>query len=104
MTEYQRGCRTKREQWGFGMVDTSQQPALGYMELVQQRDASNLLPIIQAHTSPGTTIYLDELAAYRRVSNIPGIVAQNTVNHSLKFVDPETGTHTQNVLLGQVKV
>ena len=79
------------------MVDTSQQPALGYMQLVPQRDASTLLPIICAHTSPGTTIHSDEWAAYRRVSNIPGVVAHNTVNHSLNFVDPAKGTHAQHV-------
>ena len=76
----------------FGMVDTSQQPALGYMEVVQQRDALTLLPIIQAHTAPGTTIHSDQWAAYS-----PGIAAHNTVNHSLNFVDPVTGTHTQHI-------
>jgi hypothetical protein len=70
----------------FDMVDTSQQPALGYMEVVQQRDALTLLPIIQAHTAPGTTIHSDQWAAYS-----PGIAAHNTVNHSLNFVDPVTG-------------
>jgi hypothetical protein len=76
----------------FDMVDTSQQPALGYMEVVQQRDALTLLPIIQAHTAPGTTIHSDQWAAYS-----PGIAAHNTVNHSLNFVDPVTGTHTQHI-------
>ena len=60
ITQYHRGRRTHQEQWVFGMVDTSQQPALGYMEVVQQRDAATLLPIIQAHTAPGTTIHSDE--------------------------------------------
>ena len=83
----------QREQWVFGMVDTSQQPALGYMELVTQRDASNLQPIIRAHTSPGNTIHSDEWAAYRRVSNIPGAVAHNTVNQLTLQQE-----HTHNML------
>ena len=29
----------------FGMCDTSEEPALGYMELVDSRDAATLLPI-----------------------------------------------------------
>ena len=95
--QYHRGRRAQQEQWVFGMVDTSHQPALGYMEVVQRRDATTLLPIIQAHTAPGTIIHSDEWAAYRRVNTLPGIVGHNTVNHSLNFVDPVSGTHTQNV-------
>ena len=79
------------------MVDTSHQPALGYMEIVNKRDAATLLPIIQAHVAPGTTIHSDEWAAYRRISALPGIAGHSTVNHSLNFIDPVTGTHTQNI-------
>ena len=79
--QYHRGRQT---QWVFGMVDTAHQPALGCMEVVQRRDATTLLPIIQAHTAPGTIIHSDEWAAYR---TLPGIVGHNIVNHSLNFVD-----------------
>lgn len=34
--QYHQGRRTQQKQWVFGMVDTSEQPALGYMEVVQQ--------------------------------------------------------------------
>ena len=81
----------------FGLVDVSQQPALGYMELVSRRDAQTLLPIIQAHVLPGTIIYSDEWAAYNQVQNIPNVTAHATVNHSLHFVDPQTDVHTQNI-------
>ena len=40
----------------FRIVDKSQQPAMGYMEVVSARDAAVLLPIIQTGTAPGTTI------------------------------------------------
>ena len=46
------------------MADTSQQPALGYMQIVPNRTASTLLPIIQAHIAPGTTVHSDEWPAY----------------------------------------
>jgi len=43
-TQNNRGRRTQLEIWVLGMVDTSHNPALGYMEIVQQRDAGTLWP------------------------------------------------------------
>ena len=78
------------------MVDVSHQPALGYVEIVQQRNAATLLPIIQAHIQPGTIIHSDQWAAYNSVSTLPGVAGHQTVNHSLEFVAPN-GTHTQHI-------
>ena len=64
------------------------------MEIVQQRDASTLLPIINDHVAPGTVVHTDEWAAYRRVGSLPNVSSHSTVNHSITFVDPTTGTHT----------
>ena len=66
------------------------------MEIVQQRNAATLLPIIQAHTHPGTIIHSDQWAAYNSVNTLPGIAAHRTVNHSLEFVAADR-THTQNI-------
>ena len=81
----------------FGMVDTSQSPALGYMQIVDRRDAATLLPIINDHVAPGTIVHSDEWAAYNRISSLPNVGSHSTVNHSVTFVDPATGTHTQHV-------
>ena len=81
----------------FGMCDTSVTPALGYMKLVPRRNAATLLPIIAAHVAPGTTVYSDKWSAYNRVTNLPGVAGHGTVNHTLHFVDPTTGIHTQNI-------
>ncbi len=83
--------------WVFGLVDTSVTPALGYMEIVNDRRAVTLLPIIQAHVAPGTTIHSDQWAAYNNMLSLPNVSSYSAVNHSLHFVDPVTGTHTQNV-------
>ena len=56
--------------WVFGMVDVSHQPALGYLEIVPQRDAATLLPIIQTHSNPGTEIWSDEWWAYQQVQTL----------------------------------
>lgn len=88
------------------MVDTAHQPSLGYIEIVHRRNASTLLPIIQAHTAPGTTVHSDEWAAYNRIQQLGNVATQRTANHSLHFVDPATGVHTQNVesYWAQVKI
>ena len=77
------------------MVDTSHQPARGYMEV--QRDAATLLPLIQAHVANGTIIHSDQWSAYLPVLGLPNVAAHETVNHSVMFVDPVAGIHTQNI-------
>ena len=79
------------------MVDTSQTPGVGYMEIVSTRDAATLLPIIQSHTAPGTIIHSDQWRAYNSVNTIPAVASHRIINHSLHFVDPATGVHTQTV-------
>ena len=97
LIQYHRGSRVDYEQWVFGMVDTSKTPSLGYMQMVDTRDAATLLPIIQAHTAPGTIVHSDEWAAYARITrDIPHLQHQ-TVNHSVEFVNSATGVHTQNI-------
>ena len=95
--QHHRGRPPTSEVWVFGMVDTSHTPALGYMEIIPDKSAATLLPIIQAHTAPGTTIHSDEWRAYSRVGTLPPVASHLTVNHSLHFVDPATGVHTQHI-------
>jgi len=79
------------------MVDTSHNPALGYVETVDHRDAATLFPIIQAHVRPGTVILSDKWAAYNRVATMPGISGHETVNHTYHFKDPVTGVHINTI-------
>ena len=79
------------------MVDTSQTPALGVMATVPRRDAATLLPIIERHVRPGSVVWSDEWAAYRRVQQLQSVAQHSTVNHSIEFINPTTGVHTQHV-------
>ena len=74
--------------WVFGLVDTQHTPALGFMEVVPQRTASTLLPIINQHVAPGTIVHTDEWSSYSRMSSLPNVASHATVNHSITFVDP----------------
>ena len=52
--------------------------------------------LIYQHVRPGSTFLSDEWSSYSQLTAITG----NThlaVNHSLHFVDPTTGAHTQSV-------
>ena len=62
----------------------------------QRRDAATLIPIIEKHVLPGSTIHTDCWAAYRRLSNAG--YAHYTVNHKENFVDPtDSEVRTQKV-------
>ena len=78
------------------MVDTTHQPAMGYMRVVTRRDAATHLPIIRRFLHPGSIVWSDEWRAYSQVTMLPNVASHSTVNHSVTFIDPTTGTHTQN--------
>ena len=94
--KHHRGRAPEKSVWVFGIVDVSTTPAMGFMEIVERRNAETLLPIIEKVVKPGSIIYSDEWRAYGRISENPDYEHQ-TVNHTLHFVDPKTGVHTQNV-------
>ena len=94
--KYHRGRVPASDQWVFGLCDTSKTPGVGYMELVQDRRAVTLIPIIERVVLPGSIIHSDQWAAYRQLSR-NNHYTYATVNHSENFVDPATGVHTQAI-------
>ena len=78
--------------WVLGMYSTSTEKRF---IVILDRSACILHPIIRENIGSGSTIWTDEWAGYRRLSE-HGFQHQ-TVNHSLHFVDPVTGAHTQGI-------
>ena len=62
---------------------------------VEKRDSDTLLRIIEEKIHPGTTIISDCWRAYNCLSERG--YEHLTVNHSINFVDPDTGASTQNI-------
>ncbi|KAK3736068.1 hypothetical protein QZH41_008643 [Actinostola sp. cb2023] len=96
--KYNRG-RRPRDAWVFGVISTEYQPARGYYQVVNGRDRATLLPILELCLNPGSIVHSDDWAAYGNLHRLlPNHVAEHRiVNHSLNFVDPVTGVHTQNM-------
>lgn len=66
-----------------------------FLKIVQDRTANTLVTIVQNSILPGTTISSDEWASYHVVGEHH--FEHLTVNHSVQFVDEQTGAHTQNI-------
>ena len=82
-------------QWVIGMIDRDTKEIRIEICPNNLRNAQTLLPIIENHVLPGTTIITDEWRAY---NNLPQLgFPHQTVNHTLHFVDPVTHAHTQNI-------
>ena len=68
----------------------------GFAVHVPNRSAETLLPILIEHIEPGTRVITDMWRSYRSLSQ-HGFI-HDTVNHSLKFVDPnDSSIHTNTV-------
>lgn len=91
--KFHRG-RVVEGHWVFG--GTERTTGECFLVEVEHRDTATLLPLIQHHIRPGSIVYSDEWKAYSRITQTTGM-PHATVNHSLNFVDPNTGAHTQGV-------
>ena len=90
--KYGRGKPVKGE-WVFGGVERG--TGRCFFRVVEGRDAETLLPIVRDWVLPGTTIISDCWKAYNCLENEG--YEHLRVNHSLTYVDPETGAHTNAI-------
>lgn len=86
--------RVLHQQWVFGGI--CRETGECFMFAVPDRSAATLMPIITANIRPGTTVLSDQWRAYNGIALLPGYTHE-TVNHSLNFVDPNTGANTQRI-------
>lgn len=80
-------------QWVFGGIERGTRKF--FLEAVEDRSSATLVEIIKRKIKPGTTIYSDCWKAYDCLGQEN--YTHLTVNHSINFVDPDSGTHTQNI-------
>ena len=85
--------RNLPQQWVFGGICRETREC--FMYTAPDRSAATLLPIIAQSILPGSTVMPDLWAAHGGIGAMR--FQHHTVNHTLNFVDPVTGTHTQNV-------
>ncbi|KAJ8932577.1 hypothetical protein NQ314_014568 [Rhamnusium bicolor] len=90
--KYNKG-RYLEGQWVFGGIERGSRKF--FMVAVEDRSSETLLSIIREKIRPNTTIHTDGWKSYDCLDE--NSYSHLTVNHSVNFVDPHTGTHTQNV-------
>lgn len=101
--KYQRG-RFLSGQWVLGGIQRTERGELKkcFFVLVRNRSADTLVEEICNHVRPGTTVITDCWRGYNDLN--ANHFRHLTVNHSLHFVDPQSGAHTQNIERSWVEV
>jgi len=93
--KYNRGHRVEGV-WVVGGRERTQEKRM-FAVKVDDRSAETLLALIQRHVHPGSIIITDCWKGYKSDGLIELGMLHTTVNHSLHFVDPTTGAHTNGI-------
>ncbi|KAG0440214.1 hypothetical protein DMUE_1903 [Dictyocoela muelleri] len=91
-----RGRSPQEAVWAMTIVDTTIKPSKGFVQIVEDRSASTLIPIIERVVRSGSIIHTDEWPSYSRLSEANNY-SHGTVCHKYNFINPENFVHTQNV-------
>ena len=68
-----------------------------FLVQVPDRSAKTLMEKIEKHVKDGTTIFSDSWCAYKSVELEKAGFQHFKVSHKYNFVNPDTGTQTQNI-------
>jgi hypothetical protein len=92
--KYNRGHRVEGT-WVVGGVERTPERRV-FLVPVERRSKRTLLAILKDHLYPESILHTDLWKGYLGASEECGVV-HRTVNHSLHFKDPTTGTHTNTI-------
>lgn len=91
--KYNKGHRVEGV-WVFGMVERTPQRRIVLVP-VETRNMVSLESILIKYVDPCSTIYSDCFKSYNNLKNL--FNNHMTVNHTLFYVDPDTGAHTNTI-------
>lgn len=91
-----RGRSPRRQIYALCIKEVGENVKKGFCTVLTDRSARSILPVIYRVVIPGTVIHTDEWASYNHLSRSEEYV-HLTVCHKYNFVNPISGTHTQNV-------
>ena len=99
--KYNRGRRLGEDAWEDDDKLMTEQGSLDAVaiKVPSNRSRKDLLPLIDQHCKSGSIFSSDGWKAYNKLKTISNlkIFLHYPVNHSEKFVNPETGAHTQTI-------
>jgi transposase-like protein len=81
--------------WVIGGVEQNEERKF-FVAVVDRRDQETIIDVLSRHVLPGSIVYTDCWRGYVGIEEALN-VSHQTVNHSLYFVDPNTGVHTQSI-------
>ena len=94
---YQHKGRAVDGVWVFGGIEEQNRKNC-FFEVVEKRDAATLIDVITRRIRPGSIIVSDCWKAYSSIPDLPGYDYQHlTVNHSVEFVNKDTGACTNHI-------
>lgn len=92
--KYNRGHRIEGA-WVIGGIERTAKRRF-FVRVVENRNAETIADVLLDHVLPGSIVHTDCWRGYLNISEDVGVV-HRTVNHSMHFVDPETGVHTNSI-------